>query len=79
MGFSLHSIMSTIKSCIETLYPFLTDERKERFEEVLSKRTKYITIVLEDIFKGMNASAVMRSADGFGLQDLAAQMAFDFP
>ena len=62
--------MSTIKSCIETLYPFLTYERKDRFEEVLRKRTKYITVVLEDIFKGMNASAVMRSADGFGLQDL---------
>ena len=62
--------MSSIKACTDTLYSFLTDERKERFEEVLSKRTKYITVVLEDIFQSRNSSAVMRSADGFGLQDL---------
>ena len=62
--------MSSIDSCIETLYRFLTDERKQRFEEVLEKRTKYITVVLEDIFQSRNSSAIMRSADGFGLQEL---------
>ena len=62
--------MSSIETCIETLYTYLTDERKQRFEEVLSKRTKYMTVVLEDIYQSRNSSAVMRSADGFGLQDL---------
>ena len=62
--------MSSIDSCIETLYRFLTDERKQRFENVLEKRTKYVTVVLEDIFQSRNSSAVMRSADGFGLQEL---------
>ena len=62
--------MSSIKSCIDTLYRFLTDERKQRFEEVLEKRTRHITLVLEDIFQSRNASAIMRSADGFGIQDL---------
>ncbi len=62
--------MSSIESCIETLYEFITDERKERFEEVLKKRTKHITLILEDIYQSRNISAMMRSADGFGLQEL---------
>ena len=62
--------MSSIESCIDTFYSFLTDERKQRFESVLDKRTRYITLVLEDIFQSRNASAIMRSADGFGIQDL---------
>jgi tRNA (guanosine-2'-O-)-methyltransferase len=62
--------MSSIESCIETLNGFLTDERKLRFEAVLEKRTRYIALVLEDVFQSRNASAVMRSADGFGIQDL---------
>ena len=59
-----------MESCIETLYKFITDERKERFEEVLEKRTKHITLILEDLYQSRNISAVMRSADGFGLQEL---------
>ena len=62
--------MSSIDSCIKTLYRFLTDERKLRFEDVLEERTRHITLVLEDIYQSRNASAVMRSADGFGIQDL---------
>lgn len=62
--------MSSIESCIATFYSFLTDERKQRFESVLDKRTRYITLVLEDIFQSRNASAIMRSTDGFGIQDL---------
>lgn len=62
--------MSSIESCIETLYEFITDERKERFEEVLEKRTKHITLILEDLYQSRNISAVIRSADGFGLQEL---------
>ncbi|MBM72191.1 MAG: rRNA methyltransferase [Crocinitomicaceae bacterium] len=62
--------MSSIETCINTLYRFLTEERKQRFEDVLEKRTRYISLVLEDIFQSRNASAIMRSADGFGIQDL---------
>ena len=62
--------MSSMESCIETLYKFITDERKERFEEVLEKRTKHVTLILEDLYQSRNISAVMRSADGFGLQEL---------
>ncbi len=48
----------------------LTQERSERIRTILSKRTRYLTVVLEDIFQPHNASAVLRSCDGFGVQDV---------
>ena len=52
------------------LTQFITDERKQRFEEVLDFRTRHITVVLEDIFQPHNASAVLRSCDLRGIQDI---------
>jgi tRNA (guanosine-2'-O-)-methyltransferase len=52
------------------LSEMVTAERLARFEEVLSKRTRHITIILEDIYQPHNASAVLRSCDCFGLQDV---------
>lgn len=48
----------------------LTDNRKERFLKVLENRTKHFTIVVEDIFQLHNTSAVMRSCEVFGIQEL---------
>lgn len=58
------------KAYLDFLYQFLTDERKQRFEEVLEWRTRHITVVLEDIFQPHNASAVLRSCDLTGVQDV---------
>ena len=51
---------------------FLTDERKNRFEEVLNQRTNYLTVVVEDVFQMHNTSAVIRSCDAFGIQQFYA-------
>ncbi len=48
----------------------LTDNRKERFLNVLQHRTKHFTIAVEDVFQMHNASAVMRSCEVFGIQEL---------
>ncbi|KAB1155598.1 TrmH family RNA methyltransferase [Flavobacterium luteum] len=48
----------------------LTENRKERFQKVLQNRTKHFTIVVEDIFQMHNTSAVMRSCEVFGIQEL---------
>lgn len=48
----------------------LTDNRKERFLSVLENRTKHFTIVVEDVFQMHNTSAVMRSCEVFGIQEL---------
>ncbi|MBW3518744.1 RNA methyltransferase [Flavobacterium sp. NKUCC04_CG] len=52
------------------LEDFITDNRKQGFLEVLKKRTKHFTIVTEDLFQLHNTSAVMRSCEVFGLQEL---------
>jgi tRNA (guanosine-2'-O-)-methyltransferase len=55
---------------IEFFSGFVTAERFALFNKVLSFRTNYITVVLEDIFQTQNASAVLRSADCFGIQNV---------
>ena len=55
---------------IEFLSQFVTEKRYELFKKVISDRTRYITVVLEDIFQPYNASAVLRTCDCFGIQDV---------
>ncbi len=52
------------------LEAFLTDNRKERFADVLAHRTNHFTIAVEDIFQFHNTSAVMRSCEVFGIQEI---------
>ncbi len=54
----------------EYLQSYLTEHRKELFKEVLEKRTQHFTVVTEDVYQLHNTSAVMRSCDVFGIQDL---------
>jgi tRNA (guanosine-2'-O-)-methyltransferase len=49
---------------------FISENKKNKFEEIILQRTRYITVVLEDIFQPHNASAVLRSCDCFGIQDV---------
>ena len=42
---------------------FVTEDRKNRFNEVLKYRTRHICVVLEDIYQPHNASAVLRTCD----------------
>lgn len=51
------------------LEDFISQERKQRFLDVLETRTKYITVVIEDLFQMHNASAVIRSCEVFGVQE----------
>ncbi|MHC5202065.1 TrmH family RNA methyltransferase [Myroides sp. LJL119] len=55
---------------LEYLETFLTPNRIERFEQVLQNRTNHITIVAEDVYQMHNTSAVMRSCEVFGVQNL---------
>ncbi|MEN9570214.1 MAG: hypothetical protein RL172_1445 [Bacteroidota bacterium] len=48
----------------------MTAERTERLESVLSKRQPGITVVLENVFDPHNISAVMRTCDAIGIQDV---------
>ena len=55
---------------IEHLGPHLTEHRLQRMHTVVSRRTRWLTVVLEDIYQPHNASAVLRSCECFGIQDV---------
>ena len=52
------------------LFQFISENKQKLFNEIIQNRTRHLTVVLEDIFQPHNASAVLRSADIFGLQDV---------
>ncbi len=52
------------------LEKILTENRKEKFLKVLQNRTNHFTVVVEDVFQMHNTSAVMRSCEVFGIQEL---------
>jgi tRNA (guanosine-2'-O-)-methyltransferase len=55
---------------IDHLSGFVTENRLSLFRKVLGERTRYITVLLEDIYQSQNASAVLRTCDCTGIQDL---------
>ncbi len=55
---------------LEYLEGYLTDNRKARFDAVLTQRTKHFTVATEDVYQLHNTSAVIRSCDVFGIQEV---------
>ena len=58
------------QALIEFLSGFVTPRRLALFDRIIDRRTRYITVVLEDIYQPHNASAVLRSCECFGVQDV---------
>ncbi|MCX2744349.1 RNA methyltransferase [Mangrovivirga sp. M17] len=58
------------KDFLNHLSNFVTEKRKSLIEEILDFRTRYLTVVLEDIYQSQNASAVLRTCECLGLQDV---------
>lgn len=58
------------KELMQYLSGYLTPKRLALFDSVLSMRTRYLTVALEDIYQPQNASAVLRTCDCFGIQDV---------
>jgi len=48
----------------------ITENRISLFNKVLAERTRYITVLIEDIYQSHNASAVLRTCDCNGIQDV---------
>lgn len=52
------------------LRSYLTEHRLKRFDAVLRQRTKHFTVAIEDVYQLHNTSAVIRSCDVFGIQEV---------
>ncbi len=62
--------MLSVADRIEQLAVYVTPRRLERIREVARVRTRRIAVVLEDIDNPFNATAVTRTAEGLGIQDV---------
>jgi tRNA (guanosine-2'-O-)-methyltransferase len=58
------------KELLSYLSEVVNSERLSLFNRIIGNRTNYITVVLEDIFQPQNASAVLRSCDCLGIQNV---------
>ena len=59
-----------IQEEIDILRNHVTERRWERMITVLDRRTRYLAAVVEDVYQPHNGSAVLRSCDAFGIQDV---------
>jgi len=66
---SMNEMLKT-QEYLNYLEEFITSNRKIRINEILKYRTKHFTIAVEDVFQLHNTSAVMRSCEVFGIQEL---------
>ena len=55
---------------VDHMSGFVTENRLSVLKQVLAERSRYITVLMEDIYQSQNASAVLRSCDCTGLQDV---------
>lgn len=58
------------KDFIAFLEQFVLPQRIQLLNKNLENRTRYLTVVLEDLYQQHNASAVIRTCDCFGIQDI---------
>lgn len=54
----------------EKLSAFVSDNKRALFDRIAPERTRHVTVVLEDIYQAHNASAVVRTSELLGIQDL---------
>lgn len=54
---------------LEYLESFISEERKNRFLQILDDRTKYITVAIEDLYQFHNTTAVIRCCGVFIVQE----------
>ena len=55
---------------LEKFYEHISENKKTLFDSIIQQRTRHVTVALENIFQPHNASAVLRSCDCFGVQDV---------
>jgi tRNA (guanosine-2'-O-)-methyltransferase len=56
----------------DILKEHLTERKRDLFERVVNERTRHLVMVIEDVYQTHNASAILRSMESWGVQDLYA-------
>ncbi len=64
--------MTIDQKVLASFYDIISESKQELYDRIAADRTKHLTVVLENIRKEHNASAVLRTCDCFGIQELHA-------
>lgn len=64
--------MDMNKKILDAFYEMIPEPKIDMFERIAAQRTRHLTVVLENIYQEHNASAVLRSCESFGVQELHA-------
>ncbi len=62
--------MEVNEKVLQEFYEIISESKQEMFDRIAAERTKHFTVVMENIYQEHNASAVLRSCDCFGIQEL---------
>lgn len=58
------------KQLLDAFYEIITEAKQEKYDQIAAERTRRLAVVVENLYQEHNASAVMRTCDCFGIQDL---------
>ncbi len=64
--------MDINQKVLAEFYTIISPSKREMYDRIAKDRTKHVTVVLENIYQEHNASAVLRTCDCFGIQELHA-------
>jgi tRNA (guanosine-2'-O-)-methyltransferase len=64
--------MTKNEQLLAFFYSIITESKREKFDQIASERTRYLTVVIENVYQEQNASAIVRSCDCFGIHDIHA-------
>ncbi len=59
-----------LKNLIDKMKDHLTPERWEKIQNTAALRTRYISVVMENVYYTQNMSAVLRTCDSLGVQNV---------
>lgn len=62
--------MTVDEKVLAAFYEIISESKQEMYDRIAAERTRHLVVVMENIRKDHNASAVMRTCDCFGIQDL---------
>ena len=62
--------MTVDEQVLAAFYDIVSESKQEMYDRIAADLTRYVSVVMENIRKDHNASAVMRTCDCFGIQDL---------
>jgi len=62
--------MLTNAELYDRLSRFVSENKRALFDRIAHERTRHVTVVMEDIYQPHNASAVVRTCDLLGVQDI---------